>query len=132
MNLKAIAFVIDLFLGILSSLFILLRTRPQAIVATGGYVSAPILFAAFALKIGLIAPAIFIHGQNAVLGLMNRVAVRFADKVGAAFPGTKIPESKKVFVGYPVRGSVVVERNTDKSEYVEKREKISIFHKMQK
>jgi UDP-N-acetylglucosamine--N-acetylmuramyl-(pentapeptide) pyrophosphoryl-undecaprenol N-acetylglucosamine transferase len=117
MNLRAIFFVIDLCFGILSSLFILLRVRPEAIVATGGYVSAPILFAAFALKkIGLIRSTIFIHEQNAVLGLMNRVAVRFADKVGAAFPGTKIPKTKKVFVGYPVRGSVVVERNSDKSK----------------
>ena len=29
-------------------------------------------------------------------------------RLEAAFPGTKIPENKKVFVGYPVRGSVVV------------------------
>ena len=116
-NIKAIGFVNDLCIGIFTSLFILLRFRPEAIIATGGYVSAPVLFAAYILKkIGLIRSILFIHEQNAVLGLMNRVAVRFADKVGAAFPGTNIPKEKKVFVGYPVRGSVVVQRDSDKSE----------------
>ena len=118
MNLKIIGFAIHLFLGILSSLFILLRFRPDAIVATGGYVSAPILFAAAILKkIHLISSVIFIHEQNAVLGRMNKEAVRFADKVGTAFAGTEnIPDDKKVFVSYPVRSSVVVQRDSDKGE----------------
>ena len=105
---QLIPFVFALSLGIFKSLFLLLRLRPTVIVATGGYVAAPILFAAFVLRrIGLYKPKIFVHEQNAVLGRLNKLAARFSDQVGVAFPETKVPEHKKAYVGYPVRASAV-------------------------
>lgn len=117
MNLRAIRFAFVLGIGIIQALLILLSHRPSLIVATGGYVSAPIVFAAQLLRvIGLLKTKIFLHEQNAVLGRMNREGVRFADCVGTAFPGTAVPSKKKEFVGYPVRSSVVSSRVEDKEE----------------
>ncbi|MEC8381462.1 MAG: glycosyltransferase [Myxococcota bacterium] len=103
-----VPFVFALSFGIVKALILLMRLRPTVIVATGGYVAAPILFAAFFLrKVGLLKPKIFVHEQNAVLGRLNKLAARFADQVGVAFPETKVPEHKKAYVGYPVRASAV-------------------------
>ena len=97
-----------LLLGCVKATLMLLMFRPQVIVATGGYVSAPSLFAAFGLrKLRLLKPRIFVHEQNAVLGRLNKLAASFADRVGVAFPDTPVSPSKKAYVGYPVRGSVV-------------------------
>lgn len=101
-------FAMALLLGCLKATLVLLMFRPQVIVATGGYVSAPSLFAAFGLrKLRLLRPRIFVHEQNAVLGRLNKLAAGFADQVGVAFPGTSVDPRKKAYVGYPVRGSVV-------------------------
>ena len=117
MNLQAIRFAFALGIGIVQALLILLLHRPSLIVATGGYVSAPIVFAAQLLRMmKLIKTKIFLHEQNAVLGRMNREGVRFADCVGTAFPGTKVPSTKKEFVGYPVRSSVVSSSVENKEE----------------
>ena len=128
MSIRLLPFGIELVLGILKSLLLLLRLRPKAIVATGGYVAAPILFAAYFLqKIKFLKTKIFLHEQNAVLGKMNAKAVDFADRVGVAFPGTSVPKDKKAYVGYPVRGSVVVDASQDKAKMREQaRESLNI------
>lgn len=108
MGLQFIPFVINLIFGVLRSIFLLFRLRPTVIVATGGYVAAPILFAAFILrKFKVMSPHIFVHEQNAVLGRLNKMAARFADQVGVAFPETSVAKKKKAYVGYPVRASAV-------------------------
>jgi UDP-N-acetylglucosamine--N-acetylmuramyl-(pentapeptide) pyrophosphoryl-undecaprenol N-acetylglucosamine transferase len=115
MNPRALRFAFELMIGIMQAVFILLVHRPQLIIATGGYVSAPIVFAAQFLRMTrLLQAKIFLHEQNAVLGRMNREGVRFADCVGTAFPGTKVPSKKKEFVGYPVRAAVVSKKDQDK------------------
>jgi len=98
----------DLGLGTLASTLQLLRFRPDAIVATGGYASAPVIFAVWFLrKLWLSRAKVFVHEQNAVLGRLNRVAVTMvADKVGLAFPTAGVPASKAALVGYPVRAEV--------------------------
>ena len=101
-------FAISLGLGTLRALLLLLVFRPDVIVATGGYVAAPSLFAAVVLRrLRLLKPQIFVHEQNAVLGRLNKLAASFADRVGVAFPDTPVDPSRKVYVGYPVRGAVV-------------------------
>ncbi len=102
-------FGVALAMGVVQSLWILARFRPHWIIATGGYVSAPIAMAGFVLKAFGIGPVkIFLHEQNSVPGQMNLFLGRYADRVFLTFPQTLayFPKNGCV-VGYPVRHSIL-------------------------
>lgn len=86
---------------------ILTRFRPHLVVSTGGFSSAPSVFAAASMR-GEARPRLFVHEQNAVPGRMNRVAGRLADRVGISFEGSAgfFPAGKVVHTGYPVRQGI--------------------------
>jgi len=89
-----------IFLGMVKSILLLRKFRPQVVVGSGGYVTAPVLMAAALLKI-----KIFVHEQNAVPGRMNRFIARFATRIGVSFPGAAryFDPEKVVITGYPLR-----------------------------
>jgi UDP-N-acetylglucosamine--N-acetylmuramyl-(pentapeptide) pyrophosphoryl-undecaprenol N-acetylglucosamine transferase len=91
-------------IGTLHAILILLRFRPHLILASGGYVSAPVTFAAFLLRPFLRAP-LLIDEQNVVPGLMNKVASLFAKAILVSFPETPffLWNNRCVHAGYPVR-----------------------------
>ncbi len=93
-----------ILLGTLQAMFLLLRFRPHLILASGGYVSAPVTFASFLLRPFLRAPLV-IDEQNVVPGLMNKLASLFADVVIVSFPETPyfLWNNRCVHAGYPVR-----------------------------
>lgn len=100
------AFALVLAWGMVQSAFILLRFRPQVIIGTGGYVSAPILFAHGLLqKIGLSSARVFLYEPNAHPGMLNQVVGRLAHRVGIAFEqaGRWFDMKRVAVVGYPVR-----------------------------
>jgi UDP-N-acetylglucosamine--N-acetylmuramyl-(pentapeptide) pyrophosphoryl-undecaprenol N-acetylglucosamine transferase len=102
---EMVPFFINLLIGTLQSIFLLLGFRPDTIVGTGGYVSAPVTIAAALLrKMRLSKASIFLHEQNAVPGKLNQLMGRFADQVLVTFPETLsyFPE-RGVLVGYPLR-----------------------------
>jgi UDP-N-acetylglucosamine--N-acetylmuramyl-(pentapeptide) pyrophosphoryl-undecaprenol N-acetylglucosamine transferase len=102
---ELIKFSLNLLIGTIQSIFILLRFRPEVIIGTGGYVSAPVIMAASLLrKLRLSRTRIFIHEQNAVPGKLNRLMGRFAHRVFVTFPETLpyFPETG-VLSGYPLR-----------------------------
>jgi UDP-N-acetylglucosamine--N-acetylmuramyl-(pentapeptide) pyrophosphoryl-undecaprenol N-acetylglucosamine transferase len=104
-SIELIRFLMNLLAGTIQSVCILLRFRPEIIVGTGGYVSAPIIMAALLLrKIGLSKARVFIHEQNAVPGKLNRLMGRFAHQVLVTFPETMtcFPENG-MLAGYPLR-----------------------------
>jgi UDP-N-acetylglucosamine--N-acetylmuramyl-(pentapeptide) pyrophosphoryl-undecaprenol N-acetylglucosamine transferase len=104
-SLELARFFANLLLGTLQSVFILLRFRPEIIVGTGGFVSAPAIIAASLLrKIGLGKARVFIHEQNAVPGKLNQLMGRYAHQVLATFPETMtyFPENG-ILTGYPLR-----------------------------
>lgn len=68
----------------------------QVVVGFGGYVSLPAYLAARRRRIPVV-----IHEGNAVPGLANKVAARFARRVLASFPGTPLPRVEAV--GLPLR-----------------------------
>lgn len=92
-----------IMLGTIKSFFILRKFKPDMIIGSGGYVAAPVLFAASLLRL-----KVFIHEQNAVPGRLNRFAARFATKVGVSFASTAnyFPKDKVVVTGYPLRKSI--------------------------
>lgn len=102
-SLKTLFALFIIFLGTIKSYFILRKFKPDVIVGSGGYVAAPVLFAASLLKL-----KVFIHEQNAVPGRLNRVIARFATRVGVSFSSTAnfFPEDKVVVTGYPLRKSI--------------------------
>ena len=102
---KLIKFCANLAAGVIKSIFILLSFRPDIIIGTGGYVSAPVVMAAaFLRKLHLCNSRVFIHEQNAVPGKLNRLMGRFAHRVLVTFPETLAYFPKRgVLVGYPLR-----------------------------
>lgn len=76
----------------------LIRLRPKAVLGMGGFVSGPGGVMAWLLNIPL-----FLHEQNSVIGLTNRLLGRIAKKSYFAFPdaSAQIPGSE--CIGNPVR-----------------------------
>jgi UDP-N-acetylglucosamine--N-acetylmuramyl-(pentapeptide) pyrophosphoryl-undecaprenol N-acetylglucosamine transferase len=85
---------------------ILREFGPDVVIGTGGYVSGPVIREAF--KAGIRA---YIHEQNAVPGVANKMAERYTEKVFVAFEEGKSGfknESKLVVTGNPVRREFTV------------------------
>ncbi|MBO1031573.1 undecaprenyldiphospho-muramoylpentapeptide beta-N-acetylglucosaminyltransferase [Tessaracoccus sp. SD287] len=78
---------------------ILQDRRAEVLTGFGGYVSMPAYLAARSLGIPVV-----IHEQNALPGLANKVAARFATAVATSFPDTVLPGAR--FIGLPVRTEI--------------------------
>jgi len=77
---------------------ILKKIKPDIVIGMGGFAAGPGGIAAKFLNIPL-----YIHEQNSIAGLTNKILAKFAKKVFCAFPNT-FPASNKVIVtGNPVR-----------------------------
>jgi UDP-N-acetylglucosamine--N-acetylmuramyl-(pentapeptide) pyrophosphoryl-undecaprenol N-acetylglucosamine transferase len=103
---KFARFAAKVAIGTIMAIIHLLRIRPDILVATGGYVSAPAVFAAVLLKtLRLSRVQVIVHEQNMRPGRFNSLVARFADVVGVSFPGSEecLPGADARYVGYPVR-----------------------------
>ncbi|SMC23459.1 UDP-N-acetylglucosamine--N-acetylmuramyl-(pentapeptide) pyrophosphoryl-undecaprenol N-acetylglucosamine transferase [Desulfacinum hydrothermale DSM 13146] len=107
-SMALIRFVFAVGWGMLRATGLLLRFRPHWILATGGYVSVPIVASAILLRLVRVAPVrIYLHEQNSVPGQMNGLLGRWADRVLLTFPQTLSYFPKNgVVVGYPVRHAI--------------------------
>ena len=72
--------------------------NPDIVIGAGGYVTAPVIWAA--KKLG---HKTFIHEQNSVVGLSNKYLTRYIDKVGVSFESTlnDFPKEKVSLTGNP-------------------------------
>jgi len=93
-------FSINASKGVYDAFKILEEQNFDLVIGGGGYVSAPILFAAFILR-----EPFFIFEQNVVPGRTNRLFGRFAKAIFTGFPDVYnyFPKNKTVFSGNPVR-----------------------------
>lgn len=105
----SLRFLCRLSLGICQSIVILLGFAPRWVIATGGYVSAPIICATLLLRALRLSPTkIFVHEQNSIPGQLNAFLGRWSDRILLTFPQTLSFFPKNgVVVGYPVRHSIV-------------------------
>jgi UDP-N-acetylglucosamine--N-acetylmuramyl-(pentapeptide) pyrophosphoryl-undecaprenol N-acetylglucosamine transferase len=70
--------------GAAQSMYFLIRNRPNLVVGVGGYVSAPLVFSAWLLRI-----PILIHEQNVFPGMANKWLGKIADKVAVSYKESK-------------------------------------------
>jgi len=100
-NKNSLIAIRELFVGLKQSKQIIKDFKPDIVIGTGGYVSAPIVYIAAKNKI----PAI-IHEQNAFPGITNKILSRYVDKVLVTFDEAgkyfKHPD-RVVKVGNPIR-----------------------------
>lgn len=77
---------------------IIKQFQPDVVVGTGGYVCAPVVYAAHQLGIPTL-----IHEQNSVPGIANKFLSRYADKVAICFDeaASFFPKTKVVLTGNP-------------------------------
>jgi UDP-N-acetylglucosamine--N-acetylmuramyl-(pentapeptide) pyrophosphoryl-undecaprenol N-acetylglucosamine transferase len=113
-SLALLRFALSLAVGITQSCFWIAAFQPGMIIGTGGYASAPVIFANTLMRaLGLSRARVYIHEQNSVPGKLNLVIGRWADKVLLTFPQTKAWFSRNsVVVGYPVRRSVTLDQRS--------------------
>jgi len=98
-------FLFDLAAGTAQAMRIVRSFAPDVIVGTGGFASAPTMFAAAILRtLGLLSAKVYVHEQNAAPGKLNLLAGRLADRVFVAFAETLAAfPGNGVMAGYPLR-----------------------------
>ncbi len=97
--------VLGLSLATVRALRLVARWRPAVVLSVGGYASVPCAAAAVLLGVPLV-----LHDQNAVPGLANRLAGRFARASAVSFEATALPRA--VVTGNPVRAEVLAADRT--------------------
>ncbi len=84
--------------AVMQALKIMRRINPRSVLGMGGYVTGPGGIAAW-----LMGKPLYIHEQNAVAGLTNRILAKISKKVFEAFPGSFMQMTKLSCSGNPVR-----------------------------
>lgn len=102
--------------GIVQSLAVLHRARPDVIVATGGYVAFPVLVAARIVRVlGRSRVRIALLEPNAAPGLTHRLIAPLADERWLGVADLRSPaDGRTLLTGTPVRASL--ERPPDRIE----------------
>ncbi len=85
--------------GLFSSLWLLIRFKPDVVFAKGGFVCLPMGYAAHFLRIPLV-----IHDSDARPGLTNKLLARFADSIGTGMPleNYNYDTRRTTYVGVPI------------------------------
>ena len=94
---------------------IIKKFKPDIVIGVGGYVSAPVIYAAHKLGVKCC-----IHEQNSILGITNKFASNFADKIFVSFKSSidSIEDkSKVIYTGNPCSENAIKIEPAKKKEY---------------
>lgn len=98
-GLRAIFSIPLIPIGIIKSIYLIVKYRPQLVIGVGGYSSGPMILASWLLK----KPRIILE-QNVRPGFTNRLLRHFVPQVVTAFEATiAFFGQKGIFLGNPVR-----------------------------
>ena len=92
--------IIRIKLGFFQALILMLRLRPSIVFSKGGFVSCPVVWAAWFCRVPVV-----IHESDITPGLANKLSMPFAKKICFSFPETSshLPSAKREATGLPVR-----------------------------
>ena len=108
-SLKSALLLIEAGFATLKSIYLLLKLKPDVVFGTGGYVSGPVLAAAYLLKVPFV-----IHDPDAHPGIVNRLMASKAFAVSTAFESAAdyLKSENITLNGNPVRAELL---ETEKS-----------------
>ena len=88
--------------------------KPDIVIGVGGYITAPVLYAAHKLHIKTM-----IHEQNSIPGLSNKFLAKFVDTICVSLPGSiqYFPKEKTVYTGNPRSEEILTIDKVSKSKY---------------
>lgn len=89
------------------------KFKPDIVIGVGGYVTVPVILAGHFLGYKT-----FIHEQNSVSGLSNKLLSHFVDKIGVSFSSSVdlFPKEKAVFTGNPCSEDAITNNVMPKEE----------------
>lgn len=89
------------------------KFKPDVVVGAGGYITAPVLYAAHKLKVPTL-----IHEQNSIPGLSNKFIGKFADRICVSLPNSLnlFPKNKVVYTGNPRSEEIINVKKKSKTE----------------
>jgi UDP-N-acetylglucosamine--N-acetylmuramyl-(pentapeptide) pyrophosphoryl-undecaprenol N-acetylglucosamine transferase len=90
--------------GFLQSVKILKQIKPDVVLGFGGYVSLPVVLAAYLLKIPIV-----IHEQTLEVGFANKIESKFANKVCMSWESSQkyFPKEKTILTGNPLGSTIL-------------------------
>ena len=93
---------------------IIKKFKPDVVIGVGGYVSAPVIYAAHKLGVKCC-----IHEQNSSFGITNKFASKYADKVFVSFKSLeeKMNDKKFIYTGNPCSENAISSKEADKKEF---------------
>jgi len=96
--------IFKIALGFLQSLILMIKLRPSIVFSKGGFVSCPVVWAAW-----LTGVPVIIHESDITPGLANKLSMPFAKKICFSFPETEahLPSAKREATGLPVRDELL-------------------------
>ena len=98
--------------------------KPDIVIGAGGYITAPVLYAAHKLNV-----PILIHEQNSIPGVSNKFIGRFANKICVSLPNSLklFPKEKVVYTGNPRSEEIInVKKKTKESLGFNENEKLVV------
>lgn len=94
---------------------IIKKFKPDVVIGVGGYVTAPVIYAASKLGIKCC-----IHEQNSIFGLTNKMSLKYADKVFVSFKSlidkTEY-KNKIIYTGNPCSENAILAKEAKKEDY---------------
>lgn len=103
LSVKNLSDALRVFKGFGEAFGVLRKLKPDVVFSKGGFVSTPVVWAAYLNRIPVV-----IHESDVTPGLANKLSIPFATKVCYTFPETKqyLHAEKSVLTGLPVRESL--------------------------
>ena len=101
------------------------KFKPDVVIGAGGYITAPVLYAAHKRHI-----PILIHEQNSIPGVSNKFIGNFADKICVSLPNSLnlFPKNKTVYTGNPRSEEIIsVRKKSKKSLGFDENKKLVVF-----
>ena len=102
--------IFKLIFGLFQSLWLVWKFMPDVIFSKGGYGSVPVVIVGWIYHI-----PVFIHESDSVPGLSNRIAMKFAARIGVSFSKALeyFPTEKTASVGNPIRTDLLYQANQE-------------------